>query len=115
MKYIRLFEEVNIGKPEIGDWIICKSFTRKTPLQIFDDKDAQLNQFLSTNIGKIVSADSVKTNPPGWDYEIFYEDAPDWLIDTFFHPIGISKEEISYWSKDKEELEYIISANKYNL
>jgi hypothetical protein len=104
MKYIRLFEERIIGNPKVGDWVICKSS---------NDRDIELNQFLATNIGEVIMED-----PPEWDYEILYKDAPDWIVDIahiYDKSIGFDREEILYWSKNKEELEYIVSANKYNL
>ena len=48
MNHIKLFEELNIGEPQIGDWVICKDLAVNA-----DDID-EINNFLEKNHGKAI-------------------------------------------------------------
>ena len=44
MKYLQLFEELNVGKPKIGDWVLCQDSTTI-------DEASELLDFINNNIG----------------------------------------------------------------
>ena len=100
----KLFEELNAGEPEVGDWIIV------------NNKDYSTYDFINSSIGYI------------WKkYEfsalVKYVDIPIDQQKNFMFTDGskignsimLSIGDIVYWSKNKEELEHIIQAKKYNL
>jgi len=98
----KLFETINVGKPEIGDFVICNE----------DDSTSEVTYFTSNNIGKYI-----KYNYDiEYHYAIYYEDTPKDLGVYFSNgERNMTLDEIKYWSKNKEELEYIIKTNKFNL
>jgi len=106
MKYLKKFE--NINEPKIGDYVICVNY-ENTDLKILDD-------FLSSNIGKIVRD---KTNVEKFKYSIKFENIPKNLKGFTENGVGdeiiFRSDEIAHFSKNKEDLEHIIDANKYNL
>ena len=93
MKYIKTYEEINQGTPEVGDFVLC-DISRNT---VTND---ELYQAYTTTIGKIVTMDDN-------NYEVYFDSIDDF---DYFH-----NSEIIYWSKNKSELEYVLNAKKYNL
>lgn len=109
MKHLKSFENNTQIDPEIGDYVICYE---EIDSRIDDDG---LAHFLSNNIGKIVRINSL----PSIRYSVEYENIPT-KLDTWFHDIKLNcremrESEIIHWTKNKKELETIITANKYNL
>ncbi len=115
MKYIKKFEEIDQDKndePQIGDYVICDD--------TFSD-DKQLLDFIKNNMGQIIPIDyddSIDKNH--FDYLVKYENIPYALISRFFRFYNdtsrpMKREEIIYYSPNKEDLEIIITQNKYNL
>ena len=108
----KIFEEINDGKPQVGDYVICEEENfNKNPVK----------KYVNENIGKIIKIHS--PNSILWfliEYDIDFITC-GFDIDKFQleeDPIGcrnMNRDEIKYWSKDKEELESILSAKKYNL
>jgi len=101
MKHIKLFEEINqnvIGSwtlaPEVGDYVICDSTN-------FD----LLKNLVKNNIGKLIQIEKVTRDDD--NYYIKYTEIENDIV--------FWRSEILYWSKDKEELEAILTAQKYNL
>jgi hypothetical protein len=124
MKYIKQYEELNTGKPEVGDYVICtdKRMGFGKPevgdyvicTDTCDSADDVRTEFLTNNIGIIVTTDNrlYSDNYPirvKYDKKLPnpYEKNPNECICDY--------DEILYWSKDKEYLEFILAANKYNL
>ena len=91
IKNFKIFESVNIGEPEIGDYVIVKP-----------------GLYLNL-IGKIL----------GYKPEYFYKGRREGEYDVDFGGVQKVKKflpkEIDCWSKNKEDLELIIQSNKYNL
>ena len=117
MKHIRLFEDINV-KLKVGHWVICKDV---------DSDDKTLSEFLSNNIGRYIRTrtkydiNTVDVSPK-FSYMIQYYNIPNYLEEDFHfgEPDDMDcrimcKEEILFWSKNKEDLEFIINANKYNI
>jgi len=103
MKHLKYFE--NIEEPQVGDYVICEELSNLTP---------DICNFISSNIGII---EYTKNDDGETSYYIKYENVPE---DIFFLTLrnnkrDMSREEIIHFSKNKEDLEYIINANKYNL
>jgi len=98
----------NINEPEVGDYVILY-------IRLKDN----FYDFIGTHIGKLVSTHD--WNNMQLIYEFEYENIPDELLNNFYTVNGITNRvdfargAIKYWSKDKEELEMILSANKYNI
>jgi hypothetical protein len=102
MKYLKLYE--NFNKPEIGDYVICRSF--------YNNK--YLNIFLSENIGQIV----IINDKSLYSYIVKYNSKDLKNLRTLFNNAGFRKfqeNEILHFSKNKEDLELILSARKYNI
>ena len=124
MNHIKLFEELNIGEPQIGDWVICKD------LDVDADGIDEINNFLEKNIGYYLRTpnlndSNIKINTDlrkTYKYLIQYRNVPDELEEEFnfgepndFNCRIMKREEILFWSKDKKDLDPFITANKYNL
>jgi hypothetical protein len=112
MKYIKQYE--NNTEPQIGDYVICKDD---------DDDFIEINDFLSSNIGRIIEPTDSETGSWNSDKKIFiwvkftepyenYDEDADVITDGV-RPFY--KNEIIAFSPNKEDLKHIISANKYNL
>ena len=103
MRYLKTFENMNI---EIGDYVICKY-----PVNIQHFKE--IYDFLLSHVGQIKdyyysSNDTL--------YEIFYDEDLPYVDDVKNKKrIFLSKKQFLYISKNKEDLEAKISAQKYNL
>jgi hypothetical protein len=103
MKYLKTFEE-NENEPQVGDYVICTEHAYPND---------ELNNFLCTHIG-IISAINFDTY--AWSpirYEVEFEE----LVPNFYakNVRKFLKNEIVHWSKNKAELELILTVNKYNL
>ena len=98
MKYIKSYESKS--KPQIGDYVKIRSLGQDiTPFKIF----------LDNNIGKI--KDINKKN-----VYVHYEYVPDNFKLSFPKDSRVFlSSQISEFSKNKEDIELIISANKYNI
>lgn len=83
----KLFESMNEGEPEIGDWVICEEE---------DGGIDDVSLFTSTNIGKYVKLESELT----YNYLIHYENVPKNLEQFFsFNGRNMNLSEIKYCSK----------------
>jgi hypothetical protein len=106
MKYIKTFEEVK-PDPEIGDYIVAKKQLKS------------IDKFIQTRLGEIVHIDNDENGEKY--YVVKYSDIPVDLYDYFDYLEDypstrlFTRNEIFDFSKDKEYLEYVIKANKYNL
>jgi hypothetical protein len=100
IKYLKTFEE-NDSEPQVGDYVLCEE-------HIYPENT--LTNFLNTHIGIITADDYIKTK---YRYDVDFKVLipPDNLIDSRRFML----DEIVHWSKNKEDLEVIMSANKYNL
>ena len=98
----KTYESINEDEPELGDYVICKES---------HEHEIVVQNFLSQNIGKIVEMNK------GYKYIVKYKNIPNDTKKYFIYQgtRGMDRNEIKYWSKDKEELESILNANKYNL
>jgi len=103
----KIYESINDGEPEIGDYVIC------------DPDFRNLFNFINNNIGQIINYPSTTDK-----YVIKYENVPESIYSFFDVNISLSghtykryfqRDEIIYWSKNKEDLEHLIQSKKYNL
>lgn len=96
MRYIKKFEMID-GKrdvPELGDYVICAG-DYSLP--------GDFVEFLKNEIGKIKFIDQF------YSYDIEY------IWNGYVNHYSCNLRDILYCSKDKEELELILSTNKFNL
>jgi hypothetical protein len=101
----KIFENINEGRPEIDDYVLLKYATYHN----------DMTNFLNNNIGKIIFIDD--------NFCIIeYYNVPDLINHRFdYNKINNTYKKtfktrfISYWSKNREDLEDILMANKYNL
>jgi len=94
MKYIKKFESINDNEPEVGDYAVVK-------LGIDNISEKPLEKY----IGKIIV--NMKLCDDSYRIQFFIDDEiKNWWV---------SKYEIVDFSKNKEDLEYLIDVNKYNL
>ena len=124
MKYIKMFENL---KPEVGDYVICK-----------EDGDTyssiEFNNYLSNSVGRIIknSSDSLfhvtfDRLPSDDVLKYSFYVAKSSIIrnldkskykmfnDKYTNVTILDKTDIIDWSKNKEELELKLAANKYNI
>ena len=122
MKHIKKFEGSWYNKPDyiapiaeylqIGDYVICK-----------EGYNLDLNTFLSTHIGQVVSNKVSERVGDGADYMIQYNywEIPKNIREFFQwkkhkkNCRGMNKSEIVHFSKNKKDLEIFIDIKKYNL
>ena len=117
MKYLKRFEDIN-SEPELGDYVICSEFPD-------NDYDIyyEIDKFLIDNVGRYVkNIEDDDDLSQDYCYIIEYEYVPEHLFKYFPFEKGVknrcrreNRKCIIDFSKDKEELEAKISANKYNL
>lgn len=101
MKHLKKFNESIEEEPQIGDYAIAGTNSSNIPFKTF----------LNNTIGKIIFIDKVSVN-------IEYENIPDSIKDNFNivqNNRTCDRSLLKYHSKYKEELEIILSQNKYNL
>ena len=90
----KIFENINKGKPKVGDYVICK---------VADTLEStSFGIYVSTHVGKIDNI--VKTK-----YDDFYQ------VEYSNTGNKFQEYQILYWSKNKEELEAILASKKYNI
>ena len=122
MKYIKQYEVVR-NQPKVGDYILAK-------LDPNDDEeiDHSFSKYIEKNIGQIIkrviSDIRREDGTKKFLYHIKYKDITNNDYDSTYcrssdYPSNdvflLWRSEITHWSKNKEELEYIIAANQYNL
>jgi len=94
----KLYESINEGEPEIGDYVIIET------------DDDEFKHYSNNYIGEVVDIER-KPNTKRDIYYILFKNFDNRRSDREM----IWRYEIKYWSKNKEELEPILQANKYNL
>ena len=123
MKYIKTFETVNEGKPQINDYVICDVSEEYSSSDKLFFVTIEAIEFISKNIGYIWKI------PNQNKYLVKYFNIPEDLEKFIFHysdyrdyegpkkgnSILVDIENIKYWSINKQELMPFIQANKYNL
>jgi hypothetical protein len=121
MKYIKTFEDINTAEPEIGDYVIVYDQFTYTSNMI------EWKEFMNTHVGRLIrKRDSDINNTKRLLYDVEYENIPENVKRIIFKykfdpktnkavEKGFNIDEIVCWSKNKEELELKLAANKYNL
>lgn len=116
MKYLKLFE--NYNSIEIGEYVICKNLIYPT-----HDYNNIMNNFIHSTIGQITSI----MDRDYRQYQVKYYNMPEefYYRNDFYNVtnpyeegvlfVGVNLEDIEHHSKNKSELELIISAQNYNL
>ena len=100
MRYIKTYEQ-NINKPQVGDWVILEfSKIHKRLLEQHID-------FMNSHVGQITT---ITYRPIAYKID-FYENIPGFQQTMWWTASG----NIKMFSDDKEELEAILAADKYNI
>jgi len=101
MKHIKTYE-ASKKTPQIGDYILCKPD---------ESNSIVLGDFISNNIGKIISEDIKNI------YDCEYENIPNYIKTVYFYKDMrlIKNKNILYFSPNKEDLELILKSKQYNL
>jgi hypothetical protein len=105
----KIFETIN-GQPNQGDYVILDA----------EDKDKEFGEFVSNNVGKIIQIGR-EHGGNGKVFLVKWENIPERLKyeqRNFFYKDGTREctaQHFKYWSDNKEELETLINAEKYNL
>jgi hypothetical protein len=95
----KLYESINVGEPMAGD-VICKSRT---------NQETAFKKYVDNNIGDIVEEFKDETH--------FYgKNIKNYMV-KFTNPTKyvFNRDDILYWSKNKEDMEDILQAKRYNL
>jgi hypothetical protein len=115
MKYLKTYEKIfTFGVPEPGDWVI---------IDYSSSISSPIDNFVKNNVGQIIGTgfwgyEDVNGNEQEvLTFEIEYFNIPIHLKKHFIAggSIEVERKNIKSWSKNKEELELIINAEKYNL
>ena len=105
MKHVKTFETYNINNIEIGNYVIMKSKLG------WDEYDT----FIDNNIGIVYNI----SNLINYEVGVRYANVPNKSdIKEYFSEYGyrlFQTSQIEYMSNNKEELETILQAKKYNL
>lgn len=117
MKYIKSYENIE-DKPQIGDYVICHETIDFSDIQsIIHD----VINIVNNNIGQYVYNDEYDSKSK-YNYLIKFNDVNipenlklEFLANDIEKCRRMSREEIIYWSKTKEELEIKLTQNKFNL
>ena len=116
MKYIKQYEDNDdIKNPlKIGVYVLCESPPED------DDIDDTLREYMKTHIGYIIGHHMHKNKK--LLYHVKYEGLTkdnyenDYsLVEDTDDQLLVWRDEIKHWSKNREDLEVLLSANKYNL
>lgn len=110
MKHIKTFEALNQTEPNVGDYVIVSDY---------DLLETELSSFLNNNIGQLIK----KTTSCGLTKndclnKIKYYDIPEEIRSKMYSNAGeinVYSKDIKYWSANKEELETILQAKKFNI
>jgi hypothetical protein len=107
-------------EPRVGDYVLCERDNSNNHMGT-----AKLcSDFIENNIGLIINHLKSKISDSEEVFRVKYENVPEKLKGGwFFHSKELincyyyitKKHEIKHWSKNREDLETILSANKYNL
>ena len=120
MKYLKTYEKKIQLNPQVGDYVICNEDEEEykssynTPDILYSDN--LCTNFINSNIGKCIF---INTNVGGAYYYIQYENIPTEIKDYFKmlheNTRRMMRNEIIYFSSNKEDLEPYINAIKYNI
>ena len=130
MRYIKKFEDIN--EPDIGDYVLLND----------DYGDDLFDEFIMTNIGQIIgfqmgwntdkiiykkSEIHLGSNDTLY-YIVEYEDIPEEVMNIAYVYLGktigedycsniltVQRHQISAYSSNREDLEIVLQAKKYNL
>ena len=104
MKHIKTYEELKIGVPQAGDYVIAE-----IPTHIAKFYDIDYVNFIQDNIGIIIVVNT-KEHYVGIEYE---QTVPGNNLNVNYTYLNIKL--VKYLSKNKEDLETILASNKYNI
>ena len=106
----KLYEEV-MRNPEVGDYLLCDEYNA-------DDADEEVFLYTKTHVGQIIKQKNSTQFLVKYDIDFdtcgFTQDRFQFETD----PNGVrtmNKNEIQYWSRNKEELEQILVVKKFNI
>ena len=108
----KIYEAINQGKPKVGDYVILNYSETNT-------NDIKKSLFIDNSVGKIFRKEEEF-------FYVRYYNIPEEILKDFKYSdysdgirvgnsVFIHTDDILYWSEDKEELEVILTAKKYNL
>jgi len=112
MKHLKHFSERK-DKPEIGDYVIIKTASGTEKVDFINNNIGYIDRMFHSyyvilyDIDK--DKDKDKEQEPGQWNDIYNKEDLKKL--SFY----AQHYEIKYWSKDKEELEILLQANKFNI
>jgi len=107
---ITKFDDYDKPKPEVGEYVLCTGFS---------SSNKNLNYLIKNNIGKLIKIEGrndkfkISYSTEVMKDIIKYCDEFEFITNDLL--LGVYDDEITYWSKNKEELEVMLQANKYNL
>lgn len=108
----KIFETVST-QPNLGDYVIIRDpFSQGGPSEFFN--------FTGNNIGKIIKIGK-EHGGTGKVFTVKYENIPERLSFSKLNFFNKNNErdctarDFTYWSEDKDELQVILDAEKYNL
>jgi len=122
-----IFESLNSGEPELGDYVICSAGIIRDLLMTATELD-----FVSNNIGKItrVLKESekgpfrvLKESEKGREVEyiVGYRDIVEEIVrwhnwkGDFVNDYKVKCEEITHWSKNISDLERVLAQKRFDL
>ena len=109
----KLYEELNVGEPEVGDYIISDIKINGEMIRL-NNLIGKYSKFINNH------------HKDDYNYIVYYTIPDNFLINDNIlkrhgslngnrYKINLSRSEIEYWSKDKEDLEDVLATKDFNL
>jgi len=112
----RIFES-NEDEPKLGDYVICNESETEFGSISSDNYRFQVDEFLSKNVGQIIEL----IEDDRCEFLVQFNNVPDDIAPIYFNHGNkdgcrkMSRSEIEFWNSDREVLEVMVDAEKYNL
>jgi len=118
MKYLKTFEELNIGNPKVGDYVLMKSKNHPNSIASFIDNSIgqlkKIDSYKGINRGGVYYGNDDEVTTYG--YTVEYENIPYKIKYFFTESTRIFDDtQLVGFSKNKEDIEVLLNAKKYNL
>jgi hypothetical protein len=134
MRHIKAYENVNDDELKVGDYVLCKDLRELSKNNQFFDVQEIFKNFISKNAGKVIKINNNdeifisygNVNIPDeildyafyTEYSLLKSGIQGYVIpgyETYSNIVAFNKNEIIYFSKNKEDVELSIQTIKYNL
>jgi len=105
MKHIKSFEKINIGTPEVNDYVLCEEL----------NSDNDITSVINNNIGQITSySRETRLHKEYYNVKYINKNVSPFIMKVL-NQRRMYPEEIKYWSPNIKDLETILQTKKFNI